>query len=939
MKTFILRCGREQNSAPAMPVYGRESEVKKLNLLLLSILLCFFVNSHCFASSLYPSIYENIVYKNQFDADILISINDLNPRFDSAKAYKASPSEIIRFKAFLPPGATEISMNIACIGWPSQRCYDGIEIKYWAGTTVAPADCSERASDIWSGKCITKKSTLETTNFDIPSKNSAPSTEAVWIYFEVYIPVTICPFASCEVRNSYRFGSKENLENYYKPWYDSAKWESNGDPPYDTTITPIQPSISLTSSSNSVIEGQDITYTLTLTGGVAPSAGIAVPYTLTGGEHTSCTDTDTNKCPTTNLDGTIGGTITIKSSESKLTLHTVKDNDTDNDSLTINLLPVSGYTIYNSSKTITILDNDLPDKDNPAHIVPGELTILSTDAPYPGGTITISDSNSNDGLEDSGEFVIDYYLVKESDKIIVNMANIGVYGVQLKNSDGTAGRKITNIAANNGSESTDSPGYPLIIPETGFKEKFFDADQQPLIVKIIKLPDQELTDSNFVKCPTKFLLPDLYVDGLEFNQDSLEAVATIGNKGNLVAKNANVAFYVLVNEPEIESILDNKATYIPDSQESFANIFKISNNLIYINSYTFRDNDILTDPESSTQAIATIGITKSSCPACFDESYGTFRILAMVNGSFIIPESNSFNNFAKKDDFTINDVVNWDTDISGASESIPVLAEAPDLSLTEVKLKDDISKFVPGDKVVIQYRITNNGSYFKAAPETYVSLYLSEDSVLDLQKDEKIKDISVDKDIAANTETDNFDIDFIIDSTKSFYKYYIFVVLTSDNKELTTKQLSIDIQKVFTPKPPEEITENFSDTPVYLGDMSTGGNKSQLTLKFPGYSQSVDHYIGILYPNGKLLFVQQNSDQPFTSSVIPYAVNTTEPIFATIFESQQIDKIMYPLIQGTWWIYWLTIPAGQENLGEVFQNNNYELGYYSFTISETNSIE
>jgi len=455
-----------------------------------------------------------------------------------------------------------------------------------------------------------------------------------------------------------------------------------------------------------------------------------------------------------------------------------------------------------------------------------------------------------------------------------------------------------------------------------------------------------LLDNNIDSFKHEFQLADFYVDNITvarsaLSEGSLDISATIANSGKVSAKNIEIAFFMIPGDAEVKPFLNPKNQYISDAEALFAKLPATVDGQILLGIYMVEELAAQTDIDTPNSEIITATLP---CPKCFGDSAGSFRIIAMVNSQFKIAESNSFNNLAK-DQFDLDniDAVTW-ADISGASSLIEPLPQSPDLKLTEVKFKADKSRLLPGETATIQYQIQNAGSYFTASSETSVSIYLSEDATLDQQQDEKLKSIPVNQDIQEESTTEVFDIDFPINLTKSPDIYYVFVVLNSDGKESASPPLRIDILKVFihsTEPKIEEIKENFSDAPVYLGDMVTGGQNSQLTVKFPAYSEAVDHYIAIIFPNGHMFFVQQNSVQPFTANWEPYAQNTTESSVNTLFEPQSIvsSSLTYPAMLGNWSIFWLTAPSGTGSLKDIIEKGTYELGYYPFNVTETSFIK
>ncbi|MBF0228849.1 MAG: hypothetical protein HQK63_04565 [Desulfamplus sp.] len=250
----------------------------------------------------------------------------------------------------------------------------------------------------------------------------------------------------------------------------------------------------------------------------------------------------------------------------------------------------------------------------------------------------------------------------------------------------------------------------------------------------------------------------------------------------------------------------------------------------------------------------------------------------------------------------------------------------PDLKLAEVQFKNNQSKFTNEDSVVIQYKIQNSGADFTGFPTTYISVWLSEDGYFNQMVDKLLKDnIQISHFIGAGSTSNLYDLQsFKLTSDILPGNYSIFVLLNSGEQIATTKELRMELVKLFTPGD-REITENFSDTSVYIGDIATGGQNSELNIKFPAYSESVDHYVAILFPDGTLKFVQQN--QQLTNDYLPYADNTTEAR-STTFPSSFIN-----IQQGIWGVYWLTAPADNDGLIDIINKGRYDFQFYTLTVN------
>ncbi|MBF0228850.1 MAG: hypothetical protein HQK63_04570 [Desulfamplus sp.] len=939
--------------------------MKKLILIYLLIsLIDVGMSQRCFAELNYSSIYQNINYKEHFNADSLKEGNNVYPTINgSGQLYVTDYSEVRLFKAFFPKGARQLKIIIYFFGWIAKRCEQGATIKYWMGpSSTIPSEQGMGSDDLWNGKYLQRIFAVEDNAFSIYAKNSLPSDKAVWIYFEVNNPKE-CPSYSV-VQPAYEL----DLDKYSE-WYNyvtaNNRWEANGDPPYDgDTTTPTTKTISLSSSSpSSVNEGDAITYKVTLS--EATSTNLTIPYTISGSANINqdyeCIQTDQDnletKCPSQDINSKISGTIVVpaKALEGTLKLKSKEDNSTDGDNnLIISLGSVIGdYTIQNSTVTTTIKDTS----KNPtsANIIPLDINIISTEPPQLGGTIIIFDSNKNDGATNSGAFTIDYYLVKSSDKA-TTMSDI--------NALSSLGIKLhTRTVGNIESQKTDSiSDYSITIPKIFNKSDFFDDDLKPYIVKLIHFSNEQLTltESNFARFEKDFSLPDLYIENIEVTNNPvvygkpIEITAKIGNSGTASANDIKVDFYIVGENYEIKNLLKSS---IPNKDGSFyAQIPAADEEIIILtdNSHII-SNDIL--PDSSTTLYS---FNKSiTLPANISS---TFRILAVVNNQVTISESNRFNNFAnKKDGFTSDEIntVEW-KDISGASDIITLLLENPNLTLEKdkVNIKDNKLKWLPEEKLTIECQVNNSGSDFTGSPATYISIYLSKDENLDEADNELITKDNIQRlsSIKAGATTPINIPEVSIPKDKVAGKYYLLVILQESTEGVATpttkaqKALPIDIMKIFSPTKIEgeeikkEDIKGSEDVPVYLGDIVTGGNNCELTINFPAYSndkgesQAVDHYIAIVFPNNKLMFVQNNKEEPFTKE---FAIFDKKGVTDSINIDKLIpkidisigDKFAYNAMQGRWSVYWLTALAGSNDINDIVKKGEYEFHYYTFEVA------
>lgn len=913
--------------------------MKKLNLICLfvAIFVAFIMIDNSIANySTYTSIHQNINYKQYLDSATLLKSQNTFP------SVGATSSPV--FKAFFPGGATMLSLPMNFFGWDSQRCYTGVIIKYWIGDEQEPQQKGVLPNDLWSGKYMEQIAYAEAQTFAVISKDFQPSEEAVWVYFTMDIT---CPAAFIQIGSSYKL-DLEKYSEWYKYVTDNSLWGANGEPPGAITIT-------LSTSSESVNEGDEIVYTAQLS---EPSpADISIPYTISGSntlnqDDYECSVTEQasgsrSTCPT--KDNPTTGVIAINKGEDTgtLKLKLKQDNITETDEiLTINFGPSGkdgGYAhIVNPAVSITIKDA-VVEEPKDVKIVPGKIEIVSNDSPEPGGTITISDSNKNEGADNSGQFTISYYLVKHSDKEggTIKIDNISQLGKLLY-------KKEIRITANNTANETS---LQITFPDsknTEGWENFFDDDLKPWIVKVISL-NNELPDSDkFARFEQDFKLPDLYVEKIEVGKnpvpfgEPLNITATIGNKGTSPAKEVKVAFYIVTDTTDIKDLFKEK-----NSSGSF--FAQIPSGLTPI----YSDQIISVVDSTTPQKIS----TTIKLP---ENTTSTFRVLAMVNDNFMIPESNSFNNFVKKD-FTAEekDKATWeDENISaGASEQITIIPENANLVFTDAinfysKLDGQNAepKFKAGDAITIRYQLKNDGAIFDAndSPETFISIYLSKDKTFDAE-DKTLKDnIKIDQNIGAGDfyPADGMgDINFILDSSYLPGKYYILVILHSGEQTKKQKELEMDILKVFTPTSELVMILSNSDAPVYLGDMVKGGSNgilhSQLKIQFPAYSEyAVTHYAAFVTPDGSIFFIQNKNTQDITDSLtndyVPYIKNTKDSVIQDIFEEREVDiynNLNDASMKGRWSVFWLTaIYKENDTLDDILNRGVYELGGYTFDI-------
>ena len=149
------------------------------------------------------------------------------------------------------------------------------------------------------------------------------------------------------------------------------------------------------------------------------------------------------------------------------------------------------------------------------------------------------------------------------------------------------------------------------------------------------------------------------------------------------------------------------------------------------------------------------------------------------------------------------------------------------------------------------------------------------------------------------------------DDPRSLPKSAVFVEYTSDNKSLA---------------------------PVYLGSITSGGDEFELIVNFPPYSESVDHYVAFVLPDGTFYYVADNDQKPLSTDVTRFSRNQTqERIFKNVFPKDYACDLINgtpSYLAGTWTVYWLTCPTSKTLLeGLSDKKLGYEGGYYSFDFS------
>ena len=164
------------------------------------------------------------------------------------------------------------------------------------------------------------------------------------------------------------------------------------------------------------------------------------------------------------------------------------------------------------------------------------------------------------------------------------------------------------------------------------------------------------------------------------------------------------------------------------------------------------------------------------------------------------------------------------------------------------------------------------------------------------------------------------------------------ITVTDSSDPAQTAEIQVTVKAGAGPQPvpteptQEEITD-VSTAPVNLGEVASGtGDTMEMTVNFPPYENPVDIYVGILLPRGDLYVLQ--SDNTFTTQLVPYAQNVTDAVSAQVFEPFSVCTPFGPAIpEGTYYVYTLVVPTGAD-LGTMdWGSAPYDLSYYSFDVS------
>ncbi|MBF0230907.1 MAG: CAP domain-containing protein [Desulfamplus sp.] len=137
---------------------------------------------------------------------------------------------------------------------------------------------------------------------------------------------------------------------------------------------------------------------------------------------------------------------------------------------------------------------------------------------------------------------------------------------------------------------------------------------------------------------------------------------------------------------------------------------------------------------------------------------------------------------------------------------------------------------------------------------------------------------------------------------------------------------SLSISEIITPK----TSDDFNKIPIKV---SSGTNTQGLPfflnnsfmnmeIKFPCYTQPVDTYIAIVFPDGTPYFLSK--DGRLTLAFDPFSTNTTE--------ARNISLKITSLYKGDYVIYWASVPTNGGDIFSVNWGGYSELGYLTHSI-------
>ncbi len=170
--------------------------------------------------------------------------------------------------------------------------------------------------------------------------------------------------------------------------------------------------------------------------------------------------------------------------------------------------------------------------------------------------------------------------------------------------------------------------------------------------------------------------------------------------------------------------------------------------------------------------------------------------------------------------------------------------------------------------------------------------------------------------------SENIKLDFLLSDFKDYVK-----PPDSDNPPNGSECKSLAISEIISPQTSEE----FANIPVKVagGSMPSipfplpNGSFLNMDISLPCYTQVVDLYIALVFPDGKLYFLSDEGKLT-ASEFAPFTKSITEAKSGS-FKFNYIPK-------GNYELYWAVVPSNSGDLLSVNWASYCELGYFNFSI-------
>ncbi|MBF0303373.1 MAG: LamG domain-containing protein [Desulfamplus sp.] len=136
-----------------------------------------------------------------------------------------------------------------------------------------------------------------------------------------------------------------------------------------------------------------------------------------------------------------------------------------------------------------------------------------------------------------------------------------------------------------------------------------------------------------------------------------------------------------------------------------------------------------------------------------------------------------------------------------------------------------------------------------------------------------------------------------------------------------------------------DFTSKSSTAPVYMGSVVTGGDQMELSINFPAYNKGVDVWVLITTPDGKSYFLDKSAN------FFPIESGKSVPMLQNISGVKSEKQIIKPfdvtslgnLLDGKWAVYWFIAPSSNGDIVKAIEKGDYQLGFYTFEISNSSS--